>query len=190
MQYIIKNNVVTENGNTIATISYTGIYPNINISGSINVDVKKEGREFRIIEGGLPVGKFVKMKVVYMGRGYELERGGYSRIMSFREGMVNVVSLGTNVGSMGWSKGDFVIECERSDLVPLLVLASFLTFFTKKGRGRLASPYREIYYTILAILILYSIFITNLGYNFILDAIVPLILFISLYLVLYFARRK
>ncbi|MGC9138169.1 MAG: hypothetical protein ACP5G5_04095 [Thermoplasmata archaeon] len=190
MNITVQNNRISENGNELGSIAYTGIYPNITIRGKINIDVVKKGGEFRISEDGLPVGTFKKMKISYMGRPYELERGGYSRLLSMREGMVNVMSLGMQVGRLGWIRGILTVECERSDLVPILVFASYISFFARKGKRRMPSPYREIYYAILALFFIYILIVNLFPFNYFLDIVVPIIIMSLEYVVIYLSRRK
>ncbi|MEM0447905.1 MAG: hypothetical protein QXT71_05075 [Thermoplasmata archaeon] len=190
MYLIIKNGKIFSNGNEVGNIVYKGRLPNFTISGIVNVEIKKDGKEIRILENNLPVGNLRKMTINYMGRPYELEKGGFSKMMSMRNNSVNIISLGTPVGKIGWENGSIFVDSEGEDLTVSLIFASIFSFYARTGKRRLPSPYREIYYSLLAFFFIYLIIMSYFPTNTILDIVVPIAIMLSEYVVIYLARKR
>ncbi|MEM0486407.1 MAG: hypothetical protein QXD29_06030 [Thermoplasmata archaeon] len=199
MYLIIKNGKIFSNGNEVGNIVYKRRFINFTISGIVNVEIKKNFQKVRIFENNLQVGNLKRMRINYMGRPYELEKGGFSKMMSMRNNSVNIISLGTPVGKIGWENGSIFVDSEGEDLTVSLIYASIFSFYAKANIRNLPNPYRKIYFSLSISLYIYIIIIQIIilmGYFpinidlIIVVIVVAIAIMLSEIVIMYLGRRK
>ncbi|MGC8619265.1 MAG: hypothetical protein ACP5F1_06560 [Thermoplasmata archaeon] len=189
---ILENNTISEGEKLIGTINIEK--KSINIQGSVNISIKKERGYYSIFEDNLPLGRVERdLKIIYQGKEYEPQRKDLYNFISGKTNKIDIYFFGSISGTIERENHKLVVKSDNAiEKTPFIIyLAIFSRYKIPVRRSQaLKSPYREIYYGLLAlffiVFILMNIFYQDEG----LYSLFALSIIIAEFAVYIIGRRK
>jgi len=176
MEYYIENNKIYENSTPIVTINVNrkglGI-DSIDLSGQVNIKIKRSKGKYEIYDGDILSGYIGKdFEINYLGSTYRVDRKNIISFMNGATDSIKITSLGTEIANIKRDGNRLFISSDKGldRTVMFIYLAIFSSFFrvTPGYAGRrivynLPLPYRIAYYVFIFGALIFLIFTPNIG---------------------------
>lgn len=145
MEYSYDNGTIYDGTTPAATVAIEGAgyrTSSITISGQVQIKLEREGRGFKIVENGMPIGTTKGFDVEYLGTVYQVSLKELGRFINGRSDSFKIMSQGADVAEVTRRDNRIFISSNIIlESAPLFIYLSFLSAYsnpamTAYGRNR------------------------------------------------------